>query len=178
MDEWHDQNILDKIGNLSWSKSIFSLHKKEIKDFNSQHYRRLAYDEILSNLLVLSQARTRVKKLKKEKKNFNNILSKKIKNNFSFSLTAEQIKALDDINFDLKSNYKMFRILQGDVGTGKTIVSLLAAANVISSGYQCALMAPTEILAKQHFDLAKKIFNSTNINIQYLVGKTKSSEKK
>ena len=52
----------------------------------------------------------------------------------------------------------MFRIIQGDVGSGKTIVSLLAIINVISSGYQCALMSPTEILAKQHYELAKKIF--------------------
>ena len=66
----------------------------------------------------------------------------------------------------------MFRILQGDVGSGKTIVSLLAISNIIESGYQCALMAPTEILAKQHFDLAKKIFINANFKIDFLTGKT------
>ena len=55
LSEWHSKEILDKIGNVSWSKSIFYLHEKKVKDFNSQYYRRLAYDEILSNLLVLSQ---------------------------------------------------------------------------------------------------------------------------
>ena len=58
----------------------------------------------------------------------------------------------------------MFRIIQGDVGSGKTIVSLLSIANIIESGYQCALMAPTEILAKQHFTLANKIFKDKILN--------------
>ena len=75
-----------------------------------------------------------------------------------FKLTNGQIKALKDINYDLKSNNRMFRIIQGDVGSGKTIVSLLSIANVIESNFQCALMGPTEILANQHYQLAKKNF--------------------
>ena len=71
----------------------------------------------------------------------------------------------------------MFRILQGDVGTGKTIVAFLAAANVIKSNHQVTMMAPTEILAKQHFELAKKMFRSTNITIEFLIGKTKPNKK-
>ena len=66
----------------------------------------------------------------------------------------------------------MFRIIQGDVGSGKTIVSLLSILNVIKSGYQCALMSPTEILAKQHFDLTKKVFKEENLEIDLLTGKT------
>ena len=72
----------------------------------------------------------------------------------------------------------MFRIVQGDVGSGKTIVSLLAACNVIESNYQCAFMAPTEILAKQHFALSKEIFKDTNINIEFISGKTEYKKKK
>ena len=72
----------------------------------------------------------------------------------------------------------MFRIVQGDVGSGKTIVSLLALSNVIESGYQCALMAPTEILANQHFQLAKKIFKKNNFRIDFLTGKTENTDKK
>ena len=97
--------------------------------------------------------------------------------NFDFSFTSDQKKVINDINNDLKSEYKMFRILQGDVGCGKTIVSFIAAANVIRSNYQVVMMAPTEILARQHYDLAKKIFNSTNINIGFLSGKTNSKDK-
>ena len=81
-----------------------------------------------------------------------------------FSLTNDQIKTLEEINKDLCSSDKMFRLLQGDVGSGKTIVSLLAAYNTVNSGFQVALMAPTEILARQHYTLAKEIFPK-NINI-------------
>tara|TARA_B100000029_G_scaffold492508_1_gene553867 strand:+ start:9 stop:1211 length:1203 start_codon:yes stop_codon:yes gene_type:complete len=72
----------------------------------------------------------------------------------------------------------MFRLLQGDVGSGKTILALTAAANVIESGYQVALMAPTEILAAQHHELAKKLFFSTNIKIELLTSKTTAKDKK
>tara|TARA_Y100000590_G_scaffold468133_1_gene649660 strand:- start:4020 stop:6092 length:2073 start_codon:yes stop_codon:yes gene_type:complete len=177
LDEWHEKKILNKIGNVSWSESILHLHKKNEKDINSKYYRRLAYDEILSNLLVLSQVRRRIKKLKKKNKKFNNILSEQIIKNFKLTLTKDQKKAVDEIDSDLKSNYKMFRILQGDVGSGKTIVSLIAASNVINSGYQVVMMAPTEILARQHFDLAKKIFNTPNIKIEFLSSKTNPIDK-
>ena len=72
----------------------------------------------------------------------------------------------------------MFRLLQGDVGSGKTIISLIAAANVIRSNWQVAIMVPTEILAKQHYYLAKKIFNSTGVNIEMLTGKTDIRQRK
>jgi len=178
LNEWHNKAILEKIGNVSWAKSIFYLHKKKDNDLNSQFYRRLAYDEILSNLLVLSQIRRRIKKFKKKKKNFDNTISDKLIQNFDFSLTADQKKVTREINQDLNSDYKMFRILQGDVGSGKTIVSFVAAANTIMSDFQAVMMAPTEILAKQHFDLAKKIFRSTNVSIEFLTGKTKPKDRK
>ena len=72
----------------------------------------------------------------------------------------------------------MFRIIQGDVGSGKTIVSVLSILNVIKSGYQCALMSPTEILAKQHYTLIKKIFKNENFDIEFLTGKTEYKLKK
>ena len=178
LDEWHSEDILKKIGNVSWLKSISEIHKSKKNDLNSIFYRRLAYDEILSNLLVLSEVRRRVKKLKKENKKFDDVLSKKIFLNFNFTLTKSQIYSIQEINNDLKSNYKMFRLLQGDVGSGKTIVAFAAAANVIRSNYQVAMMAPTEILAKQHFELAKKIFNSTEVNIKLLTSKINNTDKK
>jgi len=178
VEEWHDKDILKKIGNVSWSESILQLHEKKENDINSPYHRRLAYDEILSSLLVLSHVRKKIRKFKKKEKKFDNFLSEKIKNNFNFSLTSEQKKSIEEINKDLKSDYKMFRILQGDVGTGKTIVSLICAANVINSKFQTVLMSPTEILAKQHYELAKKIFNLTKTNISLLTGKMKSNEKR
>ncbi len=176
--EWHSDKILKKIGDVNWSDSITNIHKNETKDLNSKYHRRLAYDEILANLLVLSQVRRRIKKLKKTKKLFNNDLSNKIFNNFNFSLTKDQIKSINEINADLCSDYKMFRLLQGDVGSGKTIVSFISAANVIKSNWQVALMAPTDILARQHYNLAKKIFKSTDVNIALLSKNTDVKDKK
>ena len=176
--EWHNDKILKKIGNVGWSQSIFNVHQDKENNFNSKFHRRLAYDEILANLLVLSQARKRIKKFKKIKKKFNNHLSNKLIRNFNFELTKNQVSIIKEINSDLQSEYKMFRLFQGDVGSGKTIVSLIAAANVIKSNWQVALMAPTEILAKQHYNLACKIFKSTNINIKFLSGNSDSKQKK
>ena len=176
--EWHNDDILKKIGNVSWSQSIFNVHQDKENDFNSKFHRRLAYDEILANLLVLSQVRKRIKKFKKKNKSFSEDLSNKLIYNFDFRLTKNQISVIKEIDNDLQSEYKMFRLLQGDVGSGKTIVSLIAAANVIKSNWQVALMAPTEILAKQHYNLACKIFKSTNINIKFLSGNSDSKQKK
>ena len=176
--EWHDKKIIKEIGNVSWSESLFNVHENKKNDLNSKYYKRLAYDEILANLLVLSQVRKRVKKLKKKIKIFDDSLSKKIIMNFNHSLTSDQIKVIEEINKDLKSDYKMFRLLQGDVGSGKTIVSFISAANVIKANWQVALMSPTEILAKQHYNLATKIFKSSNINIKFLSSKSEIIEKK
>ena len=176
--EWHDKKIIKEIGNVSWSESLFNVHENKKNDLNSKYYKRLAYDEILANLLVLSQVRKRVKKLKKKIKIFDDSLSKKIIMNFNHSLTSDQIKVIEEINKDLKSDYKMFRLLQGDVGSGKTIVSFISAANVIKANWQVALMSPTEILARQHYNLATKIFKSSNINIKFLSSKSEIVEKK
>ena len=82
--EWHNNEILNKIGNVSWSKSILDIHENKKNDIDSKFYRRLAYDEILANLLVLSQVRKRVKKFKKKNKIFDDYISKKISKNFNF----------------------------------------------------------------------------------------------
>jgi len=177
--EWHNENIMKKFDYKNWKESILHLHDPKIKqDFQSDYYRRLVYDEILSSLIVLSQIRKKIKKIKKEPKKFGNKLSKKIISNFHFQLTKNQIDIINEINRDLFSQSKMFRLLQGDVGSGKTIVALIAAANVIESGYQVAFMAPTEILANQHYTLANKIFNESNIKTDFLTGKTSNSERK
>ena len=99
-------------------------------------------------------------------------------NKLPFQLTSDQKKVLSEINSDLLSGNRMFRIIQGDVGSGKTIVSLLAIINVIKSGYQCAFMSPTEILAKQHFELSKKFLEDSDININFLSGKTEYKKRK
>ena len=178
LNEWHNNEVLKKFGFISWNKSIVELHKPEnIGKYKSNFYKRLAYDEILSTFLVHSEIRKKIKKIKKQKKIFDEKYQKKILDKLLFQLTTDQKKTLNEINHDLKSNQKMFRLLQGDVGSGKTIVALCAAFNVVQSGFQVAIMAPTEILAKQHYNLAKKIFDK-NINLEILSSKSEYKEKK
>ena len=178
LDEWHSDNVLRKFNYITWNESIVKLHHpNNIGKYNSDFYRRLAYDEIFSSFLVNSEIRKKIKRIKKHKKKFNINKQNLIISKLNFELTKDQKKTLEEINFDLMSNQKMFRLLQGDVGSGKTIVALLAAFNVINSGFQVAVMAPTEILAKQHYLLAKSLFSS-NINIEILSGKSSYAEKK
>ncbi|MDC0903349.1 ATP-dependent DNA helicase RecG [Pelagibacteraceae bacterium] len=177
IEDWLDENFIKKNKLLNWNESIKKLHNSQDgKNNQSKSFRRLVFDEICANFLILSENRKRIKREKKNKE-FNKIFSDKIINQLPFTLTASQKKVLNEINFDLKSNNRMFRIIQGDVGSGKTIVSLLAIANIIESKYQCALMGPTEILANQHFQLAKEIYKETNFNIEFLTGKTDSKKR-
>ena len=178
LEEWHDNEILKKFGNISWNESVIELHKPEnIGNYKSNFYKRLAYDEILASFLVHSEIRKKIKKIKKQKKIFNVNNQNLIISKFNFELTSDQKKSLHEINNDLKSNQKMFRLLQGDVGSGKTIVALCSAYNVIKAGFQVAFMAPTEILARQHYNLSKKIFDD-DINIEILSSKTEYKDKK
>ncbi len=176
--EWHSKNILNKFDNISWNESIKELHKPEnIGNYKKNFYQRLAYDEIFSTFLVNSEIRKKIKKIKKKNKMLDLKKQNAIINNLDFILTNDQTKTLKEINADLCSSTKMFRLLQGDVGSGKTIVSLLSAINTINSGFQVAVMAPTEILARQHFNLAKKIFPK-DLNISLITGKSDYKEKK
>ena len=178
IEEWHEEEILKKFDYISWNDSIVELHKPEnVGKYKSNYYERLAFDEILASFLVNSEIRKKIKKIKKQKKIFNPNHQNSILSKLNFKLTNDQKKTLDELNEDLKSNQKMFRLLQGDVGSGKTIVALTAAYNVIKSGFQVAVMAPTEILARQHYNLAKKIFDR-NINIEILSGKSDYKDKK
>ena len=178
IEEWHSKDILKKFNNIGWNDSIKKLHEPEnIGKFKENFYQRLAYDEIFSTFLVNSEIRKKIKRIKKIKKNFDINKQNEIISKLNFSLTKDQNKTLSEINKDLCSENKMFRLLQGDVGSGKTIVSLLSAFNTINSGFQVAVMAPTEILARQHFLLAKKLF-SKNIRVELLSGKSTHKDKK
>ncbi len=178
LDEWHPNQIVKKFGNLSWNNSIVELHKPEnIGKYRDNFYQRLAYDEIFSTFLVNSEIRKKIKKIKKKRKKINFNLQNDLINKLSFSLTNDQINSLKEINIDLTTSTKMFRLLQGDVGSGKTIIALLSAYNVINSGYQVAFMAPTEILARQHYNLAKEIFPGSK-KIELISGKSDYKNKK
>ncbi len=169
--EWLSEDILKRFDNASWKESIIKIHTSDIAEFkNSNFYRRLIFDEIFAHFLISSKVRNKIKKVKKKEKKFFDEKNKIIKL-LNFKLTKDQINAIDLINKDLRSKQKMFRLIQGDVGSGKTIVSIIAAINTIKAGYQVCLMVPTEILAKQHFNFIKKNFDNY-CKVQLLTGKT------
>ena len=178
LSEWHSKNILEKFKNIKWNEAIIELHKPEnIGDYKKNFYQRLAFDEIFSTFLVNSEIRKKIKKIKKKKKILDKTKQNNIIKKLQFVLTNDQRKTLEEINNDLSSSNKMFRLLQGDVGSGKTIVSLLAAYNTVNSGFQVAVMAPTEILARQHFNFATKLFPK-QLNIELISGKSEYKNKK
>ncbi len=178
IDDWLKQDFIIKNNLVSWNESITNLHNFEDSEIHkSKSFRRVVFDELCANFLTLSENRKVIKK-KKPPKKFDKKYEELILKRLPFKLTNDQKRVLSEINLDLLSDYRMFRIIQGDVGSGKTIVSLISIINVIKSGYQCALMAPTEILAKQHYELSKKILNKINIQIDFLTGKTEYKDRK
>ena len=177
LDEWLDKETLKKFDNISWKKAVLELHDPNNINKKGNFLKRLIFDEILSTFLINSKIRKTIKKFKKEKKIFNDDFSNNIKKELSYELTSDQKNALNEINNDLKSEEKMFRLLQGDVGSGKTIIALISCFNVVNSGYQVAFMAPTEILAYQHYNLAQSLLKD-KIKIDFLTSKTDYTERK
>ncbi len=181
IEEWHEKNFIKKMGFSSWKNSIISLHNPNSeKDLNSIFLKRIAYDEIFANLLFLSNNRNKIKKVKKDIKKFIGTYSVQLIKSLPYNLTNGQKKVVDEINSDLKSQSRMFRILQGDVGSGKTIVAIIAGLNCIEAGYQCSLMAPTGILAEQHFKMLNEIivYSNLKIKIEVLTGRTDIKKRK
>ena len=176
INEWLSPKILKKFDNISWNQAIINLHNPK-KNNKKNNIDRLIFDEILSTFLINSNIKKKFKRKKKIPKKINFALTNTVEQKIGFKLTEDQNKAINEINNDISSNQRMFRLLQGDVGSGKTIVSLIAAQNVILNDYQVAFMAPTEILAKQHFNLFKKIFKDTS-KANLLTGKTEYKRRK
>ena len=178
IEDWLDEKFIKENKLINWNQGIKRLHNsKEAKNIQSISFRRIVFDELCANFLTLSENRKRIKKNKSPKK-FTTTKSESIIKNLPFKLTNSQINVLNEINNDLLSSERMFRIIQGDVGSGKTIVALLSLINVINSGYQIAFMSPTGILANQHYELSKKIFEKHNLKIEFLTGKTEYKKRK
>tara|TARA_B100000965_G_scaffold96053_1_gene78389 strand:- start:50 stop:2092 length:2043 start_codon:yes stop_codon:yes gene_type:complete len=176
--EWHSKKLIQKFNNVSWSESIKKIHNFEYENLkNSSYLRRLIFDEILASFLISSQIRSKIKRIKKKNKIFNKNIKFQYLKKLKFDLTSDQKNAINDIEKDLASKERMFRLIQGDVGSGKTIVSLIAALNTIKSGYQVALMVPTAILAEQHYNFSTKFFNS-DIKVELISGKINYLNKK
>ena len=168
-------NILNELNLESYDNAIRNIHFPKDNEGFIRAKRRLVFDEIFYFQLSM----------KKIKRNNEDAIKFEIKDetfdfikSLSFKLTNSQNKVLDDIFRDMTSDKQMNRLVQGDVGCGKTIISFVAMFNVIKNGFQSVLMAPTEILARQHYESAKKFFFKYNIKVELLVGSLKESEKK
>ena len=161
-----------------WKKAIQGIHFPKDKDECINARRRLVFDEFFDFF-------TAMKRLKKENTKEKSIFGfedisivKNIKERLPYVLTEGQDRALADIIGDVRSGFVMNRLIQGDVGSGKTIVAVIALALAVKNGYQGAIMVPTEVLAKQHYQSFCEILGSFDISIGMLIGSMTASQKK
>ncbi len=138
---------------------------------------RLAYDELLAGQLALSLVRSRDAPPAGSRKRREGLLRAKILAALPYSLTPSQQRAVDDITTDLALPQRMLRLLQGDVGSGKTVVALIAASAAIEAGRQAALMAPTEILARQHYATIAPLAKAADLRSAILTGRERGKER-
>ena len=178
--EWDDIALTQKQGFPSIADAFHMLHApRDAADIDPQApaRRRLAYDEFLAGQLSLSLVRQRLRKVAGQPVHATGEISGKILESLPFSMTNSQRDAVADILKDMAGTERMLRLLQGDVGAGKTLVALMAIAAVIESGGQAVLMAPTEILARQHYATISKFAASANLSVEVLTGRTKGRER-
>jgi ATP-dependent DNA helicase RecG len=140
--------------------------------------KRLGYDEMLANQIALAMVRARLKLSPGRASVGDGRITGKILKALPFALTGAQTRALSDINADLAAPTRMLRLLQGDVGSGKTVVALLAMASVVEAGRQAALMAPTEILARQHFERMAPLAEAAGLRLALITGRDRAAERK
>ena len=139
---------------------------------------RLAFDELLANQLALLLVRARMRGIAGRAHVAEGALGKRLEAALPFSLTGAQRKAIDEIRADLAAEKRMIRLLQGDVGSGKTVVALIAMAEVVEAGRQAAMMAPTEVLARQHYERVAPLAKSVGLRIALMTGRDKASERR
>ncbi|MGA9823800.1 MAG: ATP-dependent DNA helicase RecG [Methylocystis sp.] len=178
--EWQNPSVLaaNKLGGFAESLRLLH-HPREPGDIapTSLARQRLALDELLAQQLALRLMRGKLRRAPGREHRSAGLLAAAIEANLPFELTGAQKRTLDEIRADLSSDLRMLRLVQGDVGSGKTIVAALAMAHVAEAGRQAALMAPTEILARQHFERLEPIFDAVGLSTVLLTGRAKLSER-
>ncbi|QRY69258.1 ATP-dependent DNA helicase RecG [Ensifer sp. PDNC004] len=180
MPEWMDDALLAKQGFGTAAESFRALHDpRDATDLDPQApaRRRLAYDEFLAGQLSLALVRQRLRKVAGVPVHATGVLSRPVIDALPFSLTNSQSTAIADILKDMAGTDRMLRLLQGDVGSGKTMVALMAMLAAVESGGQAVLMAPTEILARQHHATLARMAAPAGIAIDVLTGRTKGKER-
>ena len=174
--EWQDGAWLAKQKWPSWRTALFAAHEpggQAALEPVDPHRRRLAYDELLANQLALAMIRTAARKRAGRAINGDGGLRRMLAAVLPYELTEGQRDVLHEIQSDMAKPLRMLRLLQGDVGSGKTVVALTAMLAAVESGAQAAFMVPTEILARQHLDTLSELCRDLPIRIQILTGRNK-----
>lgn len=173
------ENIKEKNSLISIYESFNFLHRPSDLEKNEKARERLSFDEFFTYFLYLSIYRKERDEIYKGPKiEINDEIRKKVKEVLPFKLTQDQKKVLKEIADDLSSSKPMYRLLQGDVGCGKTIIALISSIIALENGYQVAFMAPTSILAEQHFERFSRTLKNLNYKIEILTGGTKIKKRK
>ncbi len=176
LDEWLDAALVEREGWLNWSQSLTALHRPQDPSDVSNlapPWQRLAYDEVLAHQLTLQIVRAMVRRTPGRSVVGDGRLSRAIADALPFKMTGSQTTALDEIYADLAAPTTMLRLLQGDVGSGKTVVALMAMAPAIEMGAQAALMAPTEVLARQHLETIGPLAEAVGLRVGLITGREK-----
>jgi ATP-dependent DNA helicase RecG len=172
--------LLDELKLIPKNAALFNIHFPKSQELLSKAQFRLKFEELFFiQLQLITKNLVRKNKIKGHPftivgDNFNNFFQ----NHLPFELTTAQKKVLKEIRNDMGTNAQMNRLLQGDVGSGKTIVALMAMLIALDNGFQSCLMAPTEILANQHYNGLTELAKHLNINIKILTGSTKTADRK
>ena len=169
--EWIEPGQFDKAGWPTWSDALHLAHK----DTHEAARDRLAYDELLANSLALLLVRADGRRRKGDALRGDGSLRDKLQ--LPFEMTGAQKRSVSEIEGDLQQEAPMLRLLQGDVGAGKTVVALEAMLIANEAGKQAALLAPTEILARQHFETLRSMAAPTGVNVALLTGRAKGRER-
>jgi ATP-dependent DNA helicase RecG len=178
--EWLDTALLAREKWPGFGDALHTLHRPaEPADLSWEGpaWSRLAYDEMLAGQLALALVRAHMRRRGGRARAHDSRLQAKVLAALPFQLTGSQRAAIADINADLGKPERMLRLLQGDVGSGKTVVALLAAAAVIEAGGQAALMAPTEILARQHLKTITPLADAAGLRIAILTGRERGRDR-
>ena len=172
-------NQLRSLSLPSISEALFNIHLPKTNEHLEQSKRRLVFDELLLlQLRFLLKRNSRSKYILKSNNYGMKFLLDTFLEKLPFKLTKSQIKVLDEIKFDLNGNTPMARLLQGDVGSGKTIIAIASILLMVEKGYQCALMVPTEVLAEQHYQTLINYLNSLFVSLELLTVSTPIKKRK
>lgn len=176
--EWDDPAFAAKNSFKNFNQSLTHIHSVTDPidlDAQSPLIRRLAYDEFLAGQLAIAMVRQRIRRVRGAAMPGDGTLRRHVLDALPFRLTGAQEAAIREISADMASPEKMIRLLQGDVGSGKTVVALMAMAQAAECGFQSALMAPTEVLARQHFATLEPLARAAGLKLAILTGREKGS---